>query len=181
MDAFENVVSEILWRDGYWVQTSFKVELTKEEKQQIERPSSPRWEIDVIGFNAIRNELIVVECKSYLDSAGVDFKSFDGSNAGKAKRFKLFNDEKLRVTVFNRISKQLLDAGLVATKPKIILALVCGKIIREADRDKLKELFSQKNWLLLDDIWLRQKLQKLSEAGYENSMASVVAKLLLRK
>ena len=32
MDAFEQVVSEILWMDGYWVRTSVKVDLTKEEK-----------------------------------------------------------------------------------------------------------------------------------------------------
>ena len=31
MDAFEQLVSEILWMDGYWVRTSVKVELTKEE------------------------------------------------------------------------------------------------------------------------------------------------------
>ena len=39
MDAFETVVSEILWRDGYWVQNSLKVDLTKEEKLAIGRPS----------------------------------------------------------------------------------------------------------------------------------------------
>jgi hypothetical protein len=31
MDAFEQVVGEILWREGYWVRTSVKVELTKED------------------------------------------------------------------------------------------------------------------------------------------------------
>jgi len=38
MDAFEQVVSEILWMDGYWVRTSVKVDLTKEEKVTISRP-----------------------------------------------------------------------------------------------------------------------------------------------
>jgi hypothetical protein len=42
MDAFEQVVSEILWMDGYWVRTYVKVDLTKEEKVRIGRPSSPR-------------------------------------------------------------------------------------------------------------------------------------------
>jgi len=32
MDSFEQIVSEILWRKGYWVHTRVKVELTKEEK-----------------------------------------------------------------------------------------------------------------------------------------------------
>jgi hypothetical protein len=39
MDAFEQLVSEILWMEGYWVPTSVKVERTKEEKRQIGRPS----------------------------------------------------------------------------------------------------------------------------------------------
>ena len=39
MDAFESVVGEILHRDGYWIQPSVKVGLTKEEKRQIGRPS----------------------------------------------------------------------------------------------------------------------------------------------
>ncbi len=32
MDAFEQVVSEILWREGFWVRTSVKVELTADDK-----------------------------------------------------------------------------------------------------------------------------------------------------
>jgi hypothetical protein len=47
--AFEQVIAELLWRNGYWVQTSFKVELTKLEKIKIGRPSSPRWEIDIVA------------------------------------------------------------------------------------------------------------------------------------
>ena len=35
MDAFEQVVSEILWAKGYWIRTSVKVNLTKEDKQAI--------------------------------------------------------------------------------------------------------------------------------------------------
>ena len=47
MDAFEQLVSEILWMEGLWVRTSVKVEITKAEKRLIGRPSSPRWEIDI--------------------------------------------------------------------------------------------------------------------------------------
>lgn len=80
MDSFEQVVSEILWQEGYWVRTSDKVELTKEEKREINLPSSPRWEIDVVAYKAQNNALLAVECKSYLDNPGVRFNGFDGSN-----------------------------------------------------------------------------------------------------
>ncbi|MGO8794458.1 MAG: hypothetical protein ACLQLC_06520 [Candidatus Sulfotelmatobacter sp.] len=52
MDAFKQVVSEILWMDGYWVGTSVKVDLTKEEKVRIGRPSSPCWELDIVDWRS---------------------------------------------------------------------------------------------------------------------------------
>jgi hypothetical protein len=55
MDAFEQVVSEILWMDGHWVRTSVKVDLAKEEKVLIGRPSSPRWELDIVGYSGRDN------------------------------------------------------------------------------------------------------------------------------
>jgi|SRR6266540_1575427 len=101
MDAFEQLVSEILWMDGYWVRTSVKVELTKEEKRLIGRPSSPRWELDIVAYNGRDNLLRVVECKSYLDSLGVQAKGFDAASDNSA-RYKLFNDPMLRDVVFEQ-------------------------------------------------------------------------------
>ena len=180
MDAFEEVVSQILWRDGYWVQNSFKVELTKEEKVAIGRPSSPRWELDVVGYSGRRNELLVVECKSYLDSPGVEFRGFNGADKRLASRYKLFNDSNLWSVVRNRLCQQLFDAGKIRAEPKVMLALVCGKIIREKDRDLLQQHFEKNGWLLWDDRWLKQKLQDMAQGGYENSQVAVVAKLLGR-
>lgn len=73
MDAFESLVSMLLRHQGYWTTPSFKVELTKDEKVQIGRPSSPRWELDLIAYEASKNEVGAIECKSLLDSRGVHF------------------------------------------------------------------------------------------------------------
>ena len=80
MDAFEQLVSEILWMEGYWVRTSVKVKLTPAEQRQIDRPSSPRWELDIVAYSGRDNLLKIIECKSYLDSRGVKLHAFDGSN-----------------------------------------------------------------------------------------------------
>jgi hypothetical protein len=106
MDAFEQLVSEILWMEGYWVRTSVKVELTKDEKRQIGRPSSPRWELDIVAYSGRENLLKIVECKSYLDSRGVALRAFDGSDDKSAERFKLFTDERLRAVVFERLAER---------------------------------------------------------------------------
>jgi len=181
MDAFETVVSEILWQKGYWIQTSLKVELTKDDKLAINRPSSPRWEIDVVGYSGKRNELLIVECKSYLDSLGVQYRAFDGTDLKIASRFKLFNDTSLRDVVTGRLRQQLVERGLIREDPVIKLALACGKIVREKDRLLLKEHFERNGWLLWDEVWLKENLERMSKGGYENSSVAVVAKLLLRK
>jgi hypothetical protein len=177
MDAFEQVVSEILWHQGYWVRTSVKVELTKEEKRTIGRPSSPRWEIDVVAYSARENMLRLVECKSYLDSPGVKQSGFDGSDPS---RYKLFNEPALREAVFSRIASQLYDSGACALNPTIKLCLACGKIASESHRAYLLTHFKAQGWELWDEHWLQTSLISLAKGKYENQVSSVVAKLLLR-
>lgn len=138
MDAFEQVVSEILWMSGFWVRTSVKVELTKEEKRLIGRHSSPRWELDIVGYSGRENLLRVVECKSFLDSVGVRACAFDGGDPEEAKRYKLFNEPDLRRIVFNRLCLQFTEAGACREAPEVRLSLACGKINNDADRAKIR-------------------------------------------
>lgn len=180
MDAFEQVASEILWMDGYWVRTCVKVELTKEEKLLIGRPSSPRWELDIVGYSGRDNLLRVVERKSYLDSRGVALRAFDGRDAKFAECFKLFGDEYLRNVVFGRLRQQFATSGACAPDAKVALCLACGRIATEADREGLKKHFAGKAWELWDEARLEQRLRAISERAYENQVSAVVAKLLLR-
>jgi hypothetical protein len=180
MDAFEQVVAEILWMDGYWVRTSVKVDLTKAEKVRIGRPSSPRWELDIVGYSGRDNTLRVVECKSYLDSRGVALRAFDGSDAKFAERFKLFSDDNLRNIVFERLRNQLSECGACAPDATVKLCLACGRIATTADREGLHKHFAENGWDLWDEPWLREKLELMSKRGYENQVSAVVSKLLLR-
>ena len=99
MDAFEQVVSEILWMKGLWIRTSVKVDLTPEDKKAIDRPTSPRWELDIVAYSGRDNLLFVVECKSYLNSRGVTIAGLSGTDKATASRYKLFIDKKLREVV----------------------------------------------------------------------------------
>lgn len=180
MDAFEQVVSEILWMDGYWVRTSVKVDLTKQEKGSIGRSSSPRWELDIVGYSGRHNTLLVVECKSSLDLRGVALRAFDGSDSKFAERFKLFSDDNLRNVIFGRLRKQLADCRACAPDATVKLCLACGRIATTADREGLHKHFAAKGWDLWDEPWLREKLEIMSKRGYENQVSAVVSKLLLR-
>jgi hypothetical protein len=180
MDAFEQVVSEVLWMSGFWVRTSVKVELTKEEKRLIGRHSSPRWELDIVGYSGRENRLRVVECKSFLDSVGVRACAFDGSDPEEAKRYKLFNEPDLRRIVFNRLCLQFTEAGACREAPEVRLSLARGKIRNDADRAKIRSHFEGQGWELWEEPWLRERLRQMADRGYENQVSAVVAKLLLR-
>ena len=180
MDAFEAVVGEILRREGYWIQSPFRVHLSKQEKRMIGRPSSPRWELDIVAYKASLNRVLIVECKSYLDSYGVRFGGFDGSSLQDAKRYKLFNDETLGHVVQNRMIRQMVETGLVRKDPDVTFVLACGKIVSESDRERLQAHFDERGWLLWDKRWLQERLAQIATEGYENSPVAVVAKLLLR-
>lgn len=180
MDAFEQLVSEILWMEGYWVRTSVKVEITKEEKRQIGRHSSPRWELDIVAYSGRDNVLRVVECKSYLDSRGVLLRGFNGSDPKTADRYKLFADPALRGVVFERLRLQFAQSGACPVDAKVQLCLSCGRIATDADRVGMHTLFKAQGWELWDEPWLRERLAKMATQGYENQVSAVVAKLLLR-
>ena len=123
MDAFEKLIAEILWAEGYWVRTSVRVNLTKEEKVRIGRYSSPRWELDVVGYRGRENVLQVIECKSYLNSRGVTLAALNNSNAAADSRFKLFVDDTLRGVVLNRLHTDLAAIGACAADSKVQLGL----------------------------------------------------------
>ncbi len=178
MDAFEAVVAMLLRRQGYWTFPCFKVELTKVEKRAIGRHSSPRWEIDLVAYKGATNELIAIECKSFLDSKGVIFQ--DGTFQ-PPKTYKLFTDPTLRKVVLGRLRKQLVALRSCRPRPRVRLALATGKIARTTNRSRMLAHFKAKGWILYDDNWIRSKLCELRDTGYEDNVAFVVAKLALRK
>lgn len=178
MDAFETVVASILQRQGYWTLTSVKVELTKAEKVKIGRHSSPRWELDIVAYRGKGNEVRVIECKSFLDSSGVECGAFDGSNKEAEKRYKLFSESTLRRVVFQRLKQQLVSGGFCAVNPTIRLCLAAGKV--RGDESWLQSHFEKKGWLLFGPEYIRGELRKLRDSGYENNVAAVVTKMLLR-
>ena len=176
MHGFESLVGELLEADGYWVRRAYKVQLTKAEKVAIGRPSSPRWELDLIAFRPGANTLLVVECKSYLDSPGVRLTSLDGGPG--ASRYKLFTEPKLRRVVFARLAKDVLSQRLCSRSPKIRLALAAGRV--KGNETALAQRCADRGWEFFGPTWLLDRLSGLSEQGYENSVGLMVAKLLIR-
>ena len=177
MEAFEAVIATLLRTEGYWVWPSFKVDLTKEEKREIGRHSSPRWELDLLGYKGSTNELLVVECKSFLNSPGVS-STFLLPGSTDARRYKLFTEPTTREVVFRRLIRQLREMGACAPEPKLQLALAAGHIRNDAERAALHREFREREWLLIDEPAIADGLRKLSSTSYENDIAAVVTKLV---
>jgi len=177
MDAFENVISMLLRREGYWATTSFQVDLTKEEKRRIGKASSPRWELDVVAHKGSTNEVLVVECKSFLDSTGVIFR---GGTFEPENRYKLFTNDVLRSVVFEHLAQQLQSLGACVHSPHVRLCLAAGRIARKSDSDGLRQHFTSRGWLLFDSDWIRQRLRTAAGQSFENDVVSIASKLLLR-
>jgi len=172
MDAFEQLAAEIFREEGYWVRTSFKVELTRDDKIRIGRHSSPRWEVDLVAWDAARCQLLVLECKSYLDSGGVHAAHFlPGSKY--AHRYKLFHDAVLRQTVLERLKQQCIERGLCPAEARIRLGLICGHVT-DHNAPLLEDIFAANDWLLFDPEWLRKHLKRMAQGSYENSTAALV-------
>jgi hypothetical protein len=184
MDAFESVIAMLL-RNGladsaekYWTITGFKVNLTPEEKRAIGRATTPRWEIDVVAYNAQKNEVLAVECKSFLNSAGVTFR--DGGFQAP-KRYKLFAEKDTRKVILAALMRQLAEAGLCRKSPTVRLCLAVGKIGSKCDRAGLcKHLREECGGELFDDEWIRERILALPESKYENEVAHIAVKLYQR-
>lgn len=175
LDAFETLIALLLRREGWWTTTSFKVDLTKAEKREIDSPSAPRWEIDVLAYKGSTNEVLAVECKSLLDSTGVVYR---GGGFEPPERFKLFTRAVTRAVVLRRLGMQLVELGACAPSPTVRLALATGNLARVCDRAGLRAHFEQEDWALFDEAWIRDRLAASAKWGYENDVAVVTAKIL---
>jgi len=175
MDAFEEIVGRFLESKGYWVKYDVKVNITKQDKREIGLPSMPRPEIDVVGFNVKKREVILIEAKSYLDSLGVKLSSF----IEKSNRYRLLTDSIFQRIVTERLMQHYLDIGLIAKSTKPKYGLVAGHIYSN-DETKLKDYFDQRDWILYTPSDLKEYLEALSVKSYENDRMTMTVKLLMR-
>ena len=143
----------------------------------MERPTMPRPEIDLVAYHGGRNHLLALECKSYLDSRGVTYGEVCGDVGSTT--YKLFRRPALRDIVLERLAKQSIDEGLCPPGVTVQLGMVAGKVAG-SDEPKLRALFATRGWYFEGPSWLKCRIERLSTGSYENQVASVVSKLLLR-
>lgn len=180
MDAFENLVSQLLQEDGFWVLQSVKVNITKKEKELISKPTTPRPEIDIIAFDCENNILYLLEAKSYIDSLGVKKDELLIEHEIQEGRYKLLTSKQYRDVITKRLKIEFIERGFINKKTKISYGLVAGKIHKN-EYAELKNVFDKKKWLFWGPNDIREKLVSLSKKGYEDNSVTMTAKLILQK
>jgi hypothetical protein len=181
MDAFESVIATILEHRGYWVRSSYKIDLSKAEKAHLGKPSLPRPELDLVAYKGQGNVIRVVECKSYLDSAGVSISAFNGTNEKSAERFKLLLRDEWRELMERRLIEQMCEAGLTERRPSVLWCLAAGKVKSAADEVALSEWFAHRGWEFWGPGWVAEGVRALACGSYENDVATIVSKLIVRQ
>jgi hypothetical protein len=179
MDYFESIIKKLLEEEGYWVRQSFKVNLTKEEKRSIGKPSIPRPEIDLLAHQPSSGVVLAIEAKSYLDSPGVRFNELDIEHDIPEGRYKLFTSTKYRDVVFDRLKKDLIEAGMIDDDVLIQLGLVAGNIYQNRSTD-IRKLLLSKSMFFWSPEDIKRKLSTFAELKYENDPVIITAKILLR-
>jgi hypothetical protein len=170
MDAFESIVAAIFEAQNYWVRRNVRLELPLESRRTR---NSPRVEIDMIVLSQTKAELLVVECKSFLDSKGVRANAFLRPTPRSEKRYRLFLDSQYWSTVRNGVVNQL---DLQGHQLRIQRCLVAGNVVGPSE--PLMELASQSDWVFRDREWVRSGLKDLQKGLYTNDAVVMALKLM---
>ena len=178
-DHFENLVRTLLEGEGFWVFQSFKVNLTKEEKRLIGKPSLPRPEIDLLAFRLSTNEILAIASKSYLDSHGVRLRELEASYDVPEGRFKLFTCQNFQTIVLHRLKADLVRMGMANESTAIRLGLVFGNVVSR-DVLELRRYVQAKKWFYWSPRLLKRKLRSQARRAYENDPAIIASKLIVR-
>jgi len=175
MDYFENIVKRLFEEKGYWVRQSVKVNLTKEDKIKIGKPAIPRPELDIVGYRANNDELVVLEVKSFLDSHGIKYGEIANEYETPTGRYKLFTCDRYRKIVFKRLIDDFVDQGLILKSFIILFGLAAGKIYYNDEKDLLN-FFKEKVWILFTPSDIVDAIKK-----YLKSLMKMTLMLLQQK
>lgn len=179
MDAFEQIVGQLLEEDKYWVRYSVKIDLSKDEKKLIGKPTAPRPEIDLVAFDIRANKIFLLEVKSFLDSTGVKYQDVTQIQTEQAGRYKLLTSENYRRVLAERLRTDWLQSGHINRQTQIGFGLIAGNVYMHQD-ESLEKYFTDKGWLFWGPQKIKEKVRQLSDKGYENNAVTIAAKLLMR-
>ena len=180
VDQFEAVIRTLLEADHYWVQSSFKLELDDDGRRQIGNKYVPRPEIDLLALKFSSNEVLAVEAKSFIDSAGVRLADLEKRHRRPEGRYKLFTSIRYRNTVLSLIKEQLCEHGMANAKTKMKLMLAVGNVSGN-NTAAIADLARDREYDFWSPTIVKEKVTALERTKWINDPVVITSKILLRK
>ena len=178
MDAFEEIISELLERDKYWVKNSVKINtITKEDKVDLQKPSMPTPEIDLVAYDAGNNELILIEVKSFLYSGGVRKDDVIVSHPYLKGKYKILTCLRYQEILKKRLREKWEERGLINPDTQIRFGLIAGNIYGNHESD-IKKHAVDNNWFYWGPRDIETKIKDLANTSYENKQINMISKIL---
>jgi len=179
MDAFEQIVGQLLEEEKFWVRHCVKVNLTSEEKRSINKPSTPRPEIDIAAYHVPTDTVYLLEVKSFLDSPGVVFEHATATHKIQEGRYKLLTSSTYRAVIERRLLIDWQQSGHINQHTSFNYGLIAGKVYKNRENE-LETHFNSLGYLFWGPTKIKAKISLLSAKGYENNAVTIAAKLLMR-
>lgn len=115
-------------------------------------------EVDMLGFKFSKNEILVLEAKSYLDSAGIRLEKLQEEHEIPKGKYKLFTSKTYRAVVLNRLKQDLIKVGMADSKTKITLGLAAGKVYKKQS-DSIRKYMESNNWFFWSPEDIKKKVE----------------------
>ena len=205
MEALESLCEILLRQAGYWVIPGIYVALNQRDKDFLDETvalptlgkrvfkSFPRTQLDLVAYKPAKNELLIIECKSFLDSPGISARSFPFSrrvsldrpvsreDVARFKQYKLFQHPEYLKVVSDQLIKNLKTLGMLTqdNHPSTRLMLACGRLA-DTSSAPIRDQFRHQGWRFAGPKTIVRGLSRLKNIGYHNDPIVMTAKLLLR-
>jgi hypothetical protein len=82
--------------------------------------------------------------------------------------------------VLQTLVQQFVRAGFCSPNPIVTFGLAAGKVHPAGCEDWMRSFFQDRQWQFMGPTQIRNEASELRDCNYENTVAAVVAKLLLR-
>lgn len=168
-EAFEEVVATLLENCGYWVKRNVKLRVPAARALGF---GNSAFELDIVACrHSDPFEVLIVECKAYGRSGGVDWQTFSPpQNHHHRHRYRLFWSPDLR----NQITHLLQTNGIIpAAEPVYCLASAATVA---ASHPQISSYLREREMRLLDRAWVSDQLVALGENPvYQNNIVACMS------
>ena len=170
-EAFEDIIGVLLEADGYWIKRNVKLQVPGAAALGLK---SGACELDLVAFRPTDPaEVLIIECKSFGRSGGIDWKTFAPPEGATTRRhrYKLFWSQQLRQGIV-----ELLQVNRITPPQLPHVFCLASAATAKAHHQLIANHLSDSGMRFFDRFWVEQRLQALgNNRVYQNCVVSSLA------